>query len=137
MTENSASLGVLPRAGPTRTNLQAAAGSQLHFRLVKVCPCVQVSDAIRLLSGECRLISLRGLHCLFLLHAGPAALQLVLARRRTIGLRAASFVYFVWTRRTRIVRRLRDPCRDEPNQTGGVRDKDRYCRAKDCIGGAS
>ena len=42
---------------PTRpeTHLQATAGSQLHFRLEKVCLCVQVSDAIRLLSGQCRL----------------------------------------------------------------------------------
>src|ERR1700733_7605691 len=37
------------------TNLQAAAGPQLHFRLVKVCPCVRVSDATRPLSGECRI----------------------------------------------------------------------------------
>jgi hypothetical protein len=38
MTENSAFLGAQPRAGPPKTYLQAAAGSQRHFSLAEVLP---------------------------------------------------------------------------------------------------
>jgi hypothetical protein len=41
ITEYSASLGVRPRAGLPGTYLQATAGSQRHFRLVKVLPWTQ------------------------------------------------------------------------------------------------
>ena len=57
MTENWHPSACCYREGQPdpETNVQAAAGSQLHFRLVKVCPCVRVSNAIRPLSGECRI----------------------------------------------------------------------------------
>ena len=57
MTDNSASFGVPPRAGPPETHQQATAGSQRHFSLVKVLRWASFSrdrDVIWRMSAQIR-----------------------------------------------------------------------------------
>ena len=54
MTENSASLGVPPRAGPPRNESTSHGGVSTTFQSCQSLAMGAVSAAIRLSSGECR-----------------------------------------------------------------------------------
>ena len=56
MTENSASLGVLPRAGPTRNEPTSCGGVSTTFQAGQSLAVGAASIATRRSSGECRLI---------------------------------------------------------------------------------
>ena len=63
MTENSASLGVPPRAGPPRNTSTSHGGVSTTFPSCQSLAMGAVSAAIRLSSGECRIKPRESFNC--------------------------------------------------------------------------